>query len=205
MVLHARHGTQRSRTTPRSLAGRRKRQVRWQGNEKRGLSDDWDYSSRAVVRCPHPVLSVASRTAQRKLRMMSALPLHPRIVKPARRLIRPVVSATQRRRPQPRRNWGLIKSRLAKTVDGASDPQREHGHWHTVGIVRMVLVAVHTITSLIRLEDIVILLESDPRIQLVYTQVPDRFNEGVEKRLREMEVRVIPWEEAINRTFDLVV
>lgn len=104
-----------------------------------------------------------------------------------------------------RRNWGMIKPRAAKKTDGASDSEPEHGRWHTVGIERMVLVAVHTITSLIRLEDIVILLESDPRIQLVYTQVPDRFNEGVDKRLREMEVRVIPWDEATERTFDLVV
>jgi hypothetical protein len=72
-------------------------------------------------------------------------------------------------------------------------------------VERTVLVAVHTITSLIRLEDIVILLEQDPRVQLVYTQVPDRFGEGVEKRLRELEVRVIPWEDALERTFDLVI
>jgi hypothetical protein len=74
-----------------------------------------------------------------------------------------------------------------------------------MGIERTVLVAVHTITSLIRLDDIVTSLEDDPRVQLVYTQVPDQFGEGVDKRLRDMEVRVISWEEARGRFFDLVV
>jgi hypothetical protein len=91
------------------------------------------------------------------------------------------------------------------SLAGPPKPEPEHRHWHTMGVDRTVLVAVHTITSLIRLDDLVTSLEEDPRVQLIYTQVPDRFGEGVDKRLRDMEVRVIPWEEATSRVFDLVV
>lgn len=130
----------------------------------------------------------ASRAAQRKRRVMFALPLQ-----------------LMSKRSRPTRRPDRIKPRTSTTTERVVEAEPEHGHWHTVGVERTVLIAVHTITSLIRLEDIVILLESDPRIQLIYTQVPDRFGEGVDKRLRELEVRVIPWAEATERTFDLVV
>lgn len=112
---------------------------------------------------------------------------------------------TGRARTNPARDWKPGRRRTGTAVDRVPLPQPEHRHWHTMGVERTVLVAVHTITSLIRLEDIVTSLEDDPRVQLIYTQVPDRFGEGVDKRLRDMEVRVIPWNEATERVFDLVV
>ena len=51
-----------------------------------------------------------------------------------------------------------------------------------------------------RLEDIIPLVEIDTRVQLVFTQVPDELGDGVEQRLRDLEVRVISWEEATSGT-----
>lgn len=77
--------------------------------------------------------------------------------------------------------------------------------WRTVNVERVGVVAVHTVASLMRLEDIIPLIEVDPRVQLVFTQVPDELGDGVERRLRNLEVRVIPWEEATRRSFDLAI
>jgi hypothetical protein len=90
-------------------------------------------------------------------------------------------------------------------VPPAVDVQPAPGRWKTVNVERVALIAVHTMTSLMRLEDIIPLIEADPRVQLEYTQVPDLLGHGVEQRLRELEVRVIPWHEATQRSFDLVV
>jgi hypothetical protein len=83
--------------------------------------------------------------------------------------------------------------------------QSEARPWKTVNVDRVVLVAVHTVATLMRLEDIIPLIEVDRRVQLVFTQVPDELGDGVEHRLRDLEVRVIPWEEATRRSFDLVI
>lgn len=78
--------------------------------------------------------------------------------------------------------------------------------WHTYPVQRTVLVAAHTVTSLMRIEDIVELIEQDPRVQLVFTKVPDRLGHDVDQRLNQREVRVVPWSEAVRREdFDLVV
>jgi hypothetical protein len=77
--------------------------------------------------------------------------------------------------------------------------------WSTMNTERTVLVGVHTPTSLLRLEDITLLLEDDLRIQLIYTQVPDHLGNGVAQKLQQLEVRTIPWQEAVCRTFDLTI
>ncbi|MBP2323012.1 hypothetical protein JOF56_003397 [Kibdelosporangium banguiense] len=77
--------------------------------------------------------------------------------------------------------------------------------WRTVNVERVVLVAAHTVASLMRLEDIIPLIEVDPRVQLVFTQVPDELGNGVERRLRNLDVRVVPWEEATQSSFDLAI
>lgn len=122
-----------------------------------------------------------------------------------RRRVQPVIASTSRIRPLTRfRSNGLRPA--SKSIDApASDDEPEPGFWATLPYDRIVLVAVHTDTALQRLEDITPLLEDDSRIQLVYTQVPDRLGAGVDERLRALQVRVIPWEEATRRTHDLVI
>jgi hypothetical protein len=56
-----------------------------------------------------------------------------------------------------------------------------------------------------RLQDIVGLLETDPRIQLMYTQVPDQLGDGVGWWLRHLGVRTVPWAEIPKETFDLAL
>src|SRR5919202_1349237 len=85
----------------------------------------------------------------------------------------------------------------------AVDVHPEVRPWRTVNVERVALVAAHTVASLMRLEDIIPLIEVDPRVQLVFTQVPDQLGDGVERRLSNLEVRVIPWEEATQKSFDL--
>lgn len=121
----------------------------------------------------------------------------------------PKASAAPRPRPAAKRGRSWIKPPPPATAAAAVPPEvtiePRAEYWNTMDVERTVLVAVHTITSLIRLEDIVLHLENDPRVQLIYTQVPDQFGEGVENRLRELEVRFIPWAEATGREVDLVV
>jgi hypothetical protein len=83
---------------------------------------------------------------------------------------------------------------------------RANSHrWSTMNTERTVLVGVHTPTCLLRLEDITLLLEADPRVQLIYTQVPDQLGNGVAQKLQQLEVRTIPWQEAVCQTFDLTI
>jgi hypothetical protein len=86
-----------------------------------------------------------------------------------------------------------------------ADVHSEARRWRTVNVERVALVAAHTVASLMRLEDIIPLIEVDSRVQLVFTQVPDELGDGVERRLRNLEVPVIPWEEATQRPFDLAI
>jgi hypothetical protein len=68
-----------------------------------------------------------------------------------------------------------------------------------------VLVAVHTVTFGQRLAGILPIFESDRRIQVVFTAVPDQFGNGVAGLLRRLDGVVIPWEQAANTTFDLAL
>jgi hypothetical protein len=77
--------------------------------------------------------------------------------------------------------------------------------WSTLRPLRTVVVTVHTITTLMRLLDIVRLLESDPRVQLVFTKVPDQLGDGVDWWLRRLGAKVLPWEEIPKETFDLAL
>lgn len=119
--------------------------------------------------------------------------------------VEPRTVNTPRTYPQTRmRSNGLRPAR--KAIDStASDDEPDRATWRTFSYEREILVAVHTLAALQRLEDITPLLEDDPRIQLVYTQVPDELGIGVDERLRALQVRVVPWAEAIRRTHDLVI
>lgn len=77
--------------------------------------------------------------------------------------------------------------------------------WVTRGDFRTVLVIVHTITSGQRLLDAVRLLESDLRLQVVFTMGPDVFNSGVEQFLADVGGVVLPWRQAVELEFDLAL
>lgn len=77
--------------------------------------------------------------------------------------------------------------------------------WVTRTNCRTVLVAVHTVTSGQWLLDVTRLVESDLRIQVVFTIAPDVFSDGVADLLHDLGAVVVPWEQAIRLGFDLAL
>lgn len=77
--------------------------------------------------------------------------------------------------------------------------------WSTGNGRRTVLVVVHSITAATRLADIVPLLESDLRIQTVFTRADSSFPGGVDEYLNRLGAATIPWSQAVHETFDLAV
>ncbi|MFC4085069.1 hypothetical protein [Amycolatopsis samaneae] len=73
---------------------------------------------------------------------------------------------------------------------------------------RRVLVVVRTVTTLTRLLDLLSLIESDRRVQVVFThdeRAPAIFAAGVPEALAELEASVIPWDQAVASRFDLAI
>src|SRR5262249_51415815 len=68
-----------------------------------------------------------------------------------------------------------------------------------------VLIVVHTIATCHRLLDVVDHIESDPRIQVVFTVAPDVFNHTVPHFLGELGACVVPWAQATRHRFDLAL
>jgi hypothetical protein len=77
--------------------------------------------------------------------------------------------------------------------------------WISRAGCRTVLVVVHSIVSCHRLLDVVDLIESDARVQVVFTVAPDVFNGGVERYLRDLGALVVGWPQAIREPFDLAL
>jgi hypothetical protein len=81
----------------------------------------------------------------------------------------------------------------------------EAKRWITRTGCKTVLVVVHTVITGQRLADIVRLVESDLRVQVVFTAAPDVFSNGVTDLLRDLGGVVISWEQATRLTFDLAL
>ncbi|ANS66704.1 hypothetical protein SLINC_4480 [Streptomyces lincolnensis] len=81
----------------------------------------------------------------------------------------------------------------------------EQGHWLTVRDCKRVLVVVHTVTFAQRLRDVFELLETDLRIQLVFTVAPHAFGNGTTEFLRSLGIATVPWEDALRTEFDLAL
>ncbi len=77
--------------------------------------------------------------------------------------------------------------------------------WVTRADCRTVLVVVHTVATGHRLLDVVGLIEEDLRVQVVFTQAPDVFGNGVSDFLRAVNGVCIPWQQAVRERFDLAI
>lgn len=77
--------------------------------------------------------------------------------------------------------------------------------WVTRPDCKTVLAVVHTVTSGQQLLDTVRLVESDLRIQVVFTSAPDVFSNGVSQFLDGLEVMCVPWHQATRQRFDLAI
>jgi hypothetical protein len=77
--------------------------------------------------------------------------------------------------------------------------------WITRAGCKTVLVVVHTVTMGQRLEKLLPLIETDERVQVVFTAAPHAFGNGVASFLRQLDGISIPWEQATDMAFDLAV
>ncbi|GAA3439939.1 hypothetical protein [Kutzneria kofuensis] len=77
--------------------------------------------------------------------------------------------------------------------------------WVTRSGLRTVLAVVHTVTSGQRLLEAIETVETDPRVQILFTQGPDAFSNGVGDFLRDTEGVVLDWHQAVNTHFDLAI
>ncbi|WP_242904810.1 hypothetical protein [Actinomadura terrae] len=77
--------------------------------------------------------------------------------------------------------------------------------WATRRECKTVLVVVHTVTSGQRLLEAARVLENDLRIQVVFTQAPDPFADGVGDLLAGIGAAQVPWEQATRTEFDLAL
>ncbi|MFC3453821.1 glycosyltransferase family 4 protein [Amycolatopsis speibonae] len=79
-------------------------------------------------------------------------------------------------------------------------------HWNTVRCERVVLVVAHHVTSLLRLLDVLPVFDSDSRVQVVFSwNGSDPFRHGTDRFLQHLGVVVIPWQQAIDTEFDLIL
>ncbi|GLF96572.1 hypothetical protein [Streptomyces yaizuensis] len=95
-------------------------------------------------------------------------------------------------------------------IENIPDSERTGGgrgttQWLTLPNCKKVLFVVHTEVYGQRLRDLLPLLESDLRVQVGFTIAPHAFNPGAERSLRSLGGAVLPWEEALRTTFDLVL
>jgi hypothetical protein len=56
-----------------------------------------------------------------------------------------------------------------------------------------------------RLLDVADCIESDPRVQTIFTVAPDAFRRGVAEHLHDLGALVLPWQQARRERFDLAV
>ncbi|MFI1200636.1 hypothetical protein ACH4VR_14485 [Streptomyces sp. NPDC020883] len=83
--------------------------------------------------------------------------------------------------------------------------QRDPGQWLTLPGCKKILFIVHTEVYGRRLCDLLPLLESDLRVQVVFTLAPHAFNSGADRLLRSLGATVLPWEQAVRTEFDLAL
>ena len=77
--------------------------------------------------------------------------------------------------------------------------------WQSVPCIRTVLAVVHTMVSSHRMLDVMECVETDTRIQTVWTVAPDAFRRGCAEHLQRLGALVVPWEQARRTRFDLAV
>ncbi|WP_438484786.1 hypothetical protein [Streptomyces sp. S186] len=89
---------------------------------------------------------------------------------------------------------------------GRESQKPEHKReWLTLVGRKRVLVIVHTVPYGKRLQEVFSLLESDFRIQVMFTAPPHEFGDGVAQLLGRLGSAQLTWQEAVRMEFDLVL
>ncbi|MCX4551767.1 CDP-glycerol glycerophosphotransferase family protein [Streptomyces sp. NBC_01500] len=88
-------------------------------------------------------------------------------------------------------------------VPVGEDPER----WRTLPGKRLVVAVARTVTSTVRVLDVLRpVLRDDPRVDVVFAYDPtSAFNHGVEELLRTVGARVMPWGQLASAEPDLIV
>jgi hypothetical protein len=78
--------------------------------------------------------------------------------------------------------------------------------WATRRVHRRVLAVMHNVTAATRLFDVLPLVATDERVQVVFScPGSSGFTDGTVEFLTERQVAVIPWEQALMAPFDLAI
>jgi hypothetical protein len=81
--------------------------------------------------------------------------------------------------------------------------------WYSVARERTVLAVARTVTTTLTLLGVLPDLFDDSRVETLFTVMPaqrdENFEWGVVRLLADAQVRIIPWEQAIGRRFDLIL
>jgi CDP-Glycerol:Poly(glycerophosphate) glycerophosphotransferase len=93
-------------------------------------------------------------------------------------------------------------------AEGGEFPE-ESSYWYSVPHCRTVLAVVRSVNTTLTLLDLLPDLLQDHRVQTVFTvmarQRDANFEQSMRRLIAEAGVREIPWEEATERSFDLVL
>jgi hypothetical protein len=81
----------------------------------------------------------------------------------------------------------------------------EGRQWLTLAAGKKVLAVAHTVVYAKRLLEFVALLETDFRLQVVFTAPPHAFGDEVPRFLARLGSAVVPWEDAVRMPFDLAL
>lgn len=79
------------------------------------------------------------------------------------------------------------------------------GRGTTVRTRRTVLAVVHSVVTGARLADVLPVLASDQRVQVVFSAAPSLFPGGVRDFLHGIGAVTVPWQQAVMERFDLAV
>lgn len=107
--------------------------------------------------------------------------------------------------------WVAKRSALQDTIaaSGSRRPAqalRDGSVFRTVPTTHTVLIVVRTASTLLRMLDVVSLVSSDIRVQVLFTIEPGSpFVDDLSEVLRDRGVAAIPWHQACHRRFDLVL
>ncbi|WP_157360504.1 hypothetical protein [Amycolatopsis thermoflava] len=77
--------------------------------------------------------------------------------------------------------------------------------WTTLGETRKILIVAHNMASANRLLDVLALFDSDHRIQVVHTCPQTGIPAGVAEHFREQGFVSVPWHQAVETAWDLVI
>ena len=101
-----------------------------------------------------------------------------------------------------------MSAELNLEVDDHEADSEEHrrSQWQTIGTVRTILAVVHNVTAATRLLDVLPLIATDRRVQILFSIIgSSAFTSGTEEFLRTQQIMPIKWESLDTNKIDLAI